>query len=218
MDESADVATTRAVYDATANRYAERVGTEITASFEAAVDRALLDAFAERVATNPGPVLDVGCGPGRVAAFLAARGLDVVGVDLSPVMVEVARRAHPDIEFREGQLRALPAPDRAFVGMVSWYSIIHTPPSELDRTFAEMRRVLTGGAHFLAAFQAGEGEPSRRTDAYGTGHTLTHYRHSPDDVVGQLASAGLRVHARAVREPELDHERGPQAFLLARAE
>jgi SAM-dependent methyltransferase len=166
--EPEDLAATRAVYDATADLYAQRVGTEITPSVESAVDRALLGAFAELVATNPGPVVDVGCGPGRVAAFLAARGHDVVGVDLSPAMIEVARRAHPNIEFREGQLRALPAPDHAFVGMVCWYSIIHAPPSELDDAFAEMRRVVTVGAHFLAAFQTGDGEQIRRTDAVPT--------------------------------------------------
>src|SRR6476660_2000682 len=60
--------------------------------------RAALTAFAEDVGPL-GPVLDVGCGPGTVTAFLAGLGLDVSGVDLSPRMVEHARRLNPGLRF-----------------------------------------------------------------------------------------------------------------------
>jgi 2-polyprenyl-3-methyl-5-hydroxy-6-metoxy-1,4-benzoquinol methylase len=72
---------TRAAYDATAEFYARVVGTEVSPDFEGPLDRALLAAFAEVVQTRAGVVADIGCGPGRVAAFLAARGVEVVGVD-----------------------------------------------------------------------------------------------------------------------------------------
>src|SRR5215210_93643 len=60
--------------------------------------RAVLGAFAESV-RGLGPVLDVGCGPGTVPAHLAELGLDASGVDLSPRMVEHARRQYPDLRF-----------------------------------------------------------------------------------------------------------------------
>jgi len=83
--------------------------------------------------------------------------------------------------------------------------------------FAELNRVLSGGGHLLLGFQAGDGEGVHRADAYGTGISLTNYRHLPDEVARSLISAGLEVRARAVREPELDHETTPQAFILARS-
>jgi ubiquinone/menaquinone biosynthesis C-methylase UbiE len=212
-----DYVSTQAVYDATAERYAQLVGTELSAAFEGPVDRALLAAFVEFVGVTAGPVADVGCGPGRVAAFLAARGLDVVGVDVSQAMLTVARDAHPGIRFEEGRLTALPFPDGSLGGAVCWYSIIHTPSEHLDQVFAELKRVLRGDGHLLLAFQAGDGECVRRGDAYGTGIPLTNYRHFPDEVARSLIAAGLQVHARAVREPELDHESTPQAFILARS-
>jgi SAM-dependent methyltransferase len=210
------VSTARAVYDATAAVYAQRVGTELCAAFEGPVDRALLTAFVEFVGATAGPVADVGCGPGRAAAFLAAHGLDVVGVDVSQAMLTVAREAHPDIRFAEGRLTALPFVDASLAGAVCWYSIIHTPSERLEEVFAELERVLSGDGHLLVAFQAGDGEGVHRTDAYGTGITLTSYRHSPEVVARSLVAAGLQVHAQAVREPELDHESTPQAFILAR--
>jgi ubiquinone/menaquinone biosynthesis C-methylase UbiE len=217
VTEPDDVSTARAVYDAAAEMYAQRVGTELCAAFEGPVDRALLAAFVEFVGATAGPVADVGCGPGRAAAFLAAHGLDVVGVDVAQAMLTVARAAHPDIRFEEGRLTALPFPYGSLAGAVCWYSIIHTPSERLEEVFAELRRVLSGDGHLLVAFQAGDGEGVQRTDAYGTGISLTNFRHFPDEVARSLIAAGLEVHARAVREPERHHESAPQAFILARS-
>lgn len=217
MTEPDHVSTARAVYDATAEMYARVVGTEVAATVEGPIDRAFLAAFVELVGITGGLVADVGCGPGRVAAHLASHGLDVVGVDVSSVMLAVARGAHSDIRFEEGRLTALPFQDGSVDGAVCWYSIIHTPPEDLPEVFAELDRVLTGGGHLLLAFQAGEGECVHRADAYGTGIALTSYRHSPDEIARSLAAAGLEVHARAVRQPEFDHEATAQAFIVARS-
>lgn len=217
MTDSDHELTTRAVYDASAEMYAALVGTELSAAYEGPVDRAFLAAFVEFVAVTAGPVADVGCGSGRVAAFLAAQGVDVVGVDLSHAMLTVARDAHPDIRFGEGRLTALPFPDGSLSGAVCWYSIIHTSSEHLGEVFAEFKRVLGDGGHLLLAFQAGDGVSVHRADGYGTGIPLTNYRHSPDEVARSLIAAGLEVHARGVREPEFHHETTPQAFILARS-
>jgi ubiquinone/menaquinone biosynthesis C-methylase UbiE len=216
VTEPEHVSAARAVYDATAEQYARRVGIDVSAAFEGPVDRAFLAAFVEFVGLTTGLVADVGCGPGRVAAWLTAHGLDVVGVDVSHAMLTVARRAHADIRFEEGRLTALPFEDGSLVGAVCWYSIIHTPPEHLREVFSELRRVLSVGGHLLVAFQAGDSEAVQRTDAYGTSHSLTHFRHCPEEVARSLVEAGLKPHAQAVREPELDHESTPQAFIIAR--
>ena len=218
MTQTDHVATARASYDATAEVYAQLVGTELTAATEGPLDRALLAAFVELVGRAPAHrVADVGCGPGRVAAFLAAHDIEVVGVDVSRAMLAVARAAHPGIHFEEGRLTALPVPDRSLAGAVCWYSVIHTPPEHLRGVCAELVRVLAPGGHLLVAFQAGTGERVHRAEVYGTRVSLTSYRHSPDEVVRCLTEAGLEIRARAVRQPEFAHESTPQAFVLARA-
>lgn len=216
VTEGDHVSITQAAYDAAAAVYAQLVGTELTPAFEGPLDRAFLTAFVEFVEATAGVVADVGCGPGRVAAFLATHGIDVVGVDVSPAMLTVARDAHPDIRFDEGRLTALPFANASLSGAVCWYSIIHTPSEDLDEAFTELKRVLARDGHLLLAFQAGDGEGVHRDDAYRAGVSLTSYRHSPDEVARHMTGAGLHVHARAVREPELDHESTPQAFILAR--
>ena len=108
------VAAARAVYDASADRYVEAIGTEIGPATETAHDREQLSAFADLVAAGTSKrVADVGCGPGRAAALLAVRGLDVVGFDISEQMIATARLAHPHIAFRQGSLDALPIADQS---------------------------------------------------------------------------------------------------------
>lgn len=206
----------RAVYDASADRYVEFVGTEISPVTEAPVDRALLGAFVDLVKAGTSlRVADVGCGTGRAAAFLARHGLDVVGLDVSPAMLDAARIAHPDIRFAEGRLADLPLEDATLAGVVCWYSIIHTPPEGLGDVFTELYRVLEPGGHLLLGFQAGSGEPVVRTEAHGTAFSLTSFRHNPADVTSRLAHAGLEIRATALRQPEFDHETTPQSFVIA---
>jgi SAM-dependent methyltransferase len=67
-----------------------------------------VDFLVDALQLAPGDrVLDVGCGPGRHAKAFVARGLDVVGVDLSPDFLALARAAVPDATFVEADVRAL---------------------------------------------------------------------------------------------------------------
>jgi SAM-dependent methyltransferase len=143
--------------------------------------------------------------------------LTAFGIDLSPEMVAVARRTHPDLRFDEGSMTALDLEDGALGGIVAWYSIIHTPPEKLPVIFAEFHRVLAPGGHLLLAFQVGD-EPRHLEHAYGHAISLVAYRLSPGHVAELLSQAGLDVDARLIREPyEREKPRqGQQAYLLVR--
>lgn len=178
-----------------------------------------LDTFAHRVSAGPGGrVADVGCGPGRVAAFLAARGVSVVGLDVSWAMLAASSVSHPAIPLTQATLAALPFRGLSLAGVVSWYSIIHTPPELLGWVWTEFRRVLTPGGQLLVAFQAGEGEAHSRDEAFGHPVSLTSYRHAPTEVERSLLEEGFQLHAHVVREPALPHETTPQAFIIAEIE
>jgi ubiquinone/menaquinone biosynthesis C-methylase UbiE len=211
------VATARAVYDKAASGYVQFVGTEISSATEAPIDRALLVAFIELIKRQTVVrVADVGCGPGRVAAFMTERGLNVVGVDVSQAMLAVARTAHPHIKFKEGQLDALPVETGLLAGAVCWYSIIYTPPDRLAEAFGELIRVLISGGYLLLAFQT-EGEAVHRVDAQGTHLPLTSYRHSVQKVAGCLECTGFQICTTVLRAPELPHETTSQGFVIARS-
>ncbi|MGH3830167.1 MAG: class I SAM-dependent DNA methyltransferase [Pseudonocardiaceae bacterium] len=203
---------TRAGYDAVAADYSEWVSGELAAK---PLDRALLAAFAELVhAEGAGPVGDLGCGSGRVTAHLCSLGLSVFGVDLSPAMVALARRAYPDLRFDEGLITAVDAADGALGGIVAWYSIIHTPPEDLPVVFAEFHRALAPGGHLLLAFQVGD-KPRHLAEVFGHPVSLDFHRFQPDRVAQLLHEAGFAMRARLLREPD-EPERVQQAYVLAR--
>ncbi|MGH3981613.1 MAG: class I SAM-dependent DNA methyltransferase [Pseudonocardiaceae bacterium] len=211
MIEPSYVRATRAGYDAVAADYSEWVSDALAVK---PLDRALLAAFAELVhADGAGPVGDLDCGSGRVTAHLRSLGLSAFGVDLSPAMVALARRAYPDLRFDEGSITAVDAADGA-LGIVAWYSIIHTPPEELPVVFAEFHRALAPGGRLLLAFQVGD-EPRHLAEAFGHVVSLDFYRFQPDRVAQLLHEAGLAVFARLLREPD-ETERVQQAYVLAR--
>lgn len=212
MIEPSYVRATRAGYDAVAADYSEWVSDDLAAK---PLDRALLAAFAELVhADGAGPVGDLGCGSGRVTAHLRSLGLSAFGVDLSPAMVVLARRAYPGLRFDEGSITAVDAADGALGGIVAWYSIIHTPPEKLPVVFAEFHRALAPGGHLLLAFQVGD-KPRHLAEAFGHVVSLDFYRFQPDRVAQLLHEAGLAVIARLLREPD-ETERVQQAYVLAR--
>jgi SAM-dependent methyltransferase len=202
--------TTRASYDTVAASYADLLRTELDG---APLSRAMLAAFAELV-RGAGPVADVGCGPGRVTAHLAALGLDAYGIDLSPGMVAVARRDHPGLRFEEGSMTALDVKDDALAGVLAWYCTVHTPVDELPPVYAEFHRTLAPGGHLLTAFKVGTGE-YHLDQAYGHPVRLEVYRYEPEEVAGLLTAAGFEEVARLICEPGR-YDKTPQGYVLAR--
>ncbi|WP_427887507.1 class I SAM-dependent DNA methyltransferase [Kribbella sp. GL6] len=143
------------------------------------------------VAGSGRPVLDVGCGPGRTTGLLAGRDLPVIGIDLSPGMIEVARRDHPDLDFRVGSMTALDLPDSSVAAVVSWWSIIHLPRDVVPQAFAEFHRVLAPGGFLLLGFHVGE-QSTHKTSGYG-GHPMNIYVHrwTGPALTDLAAAAGL---------------------------
>ncbi|WP_059008880.1 class I SAM-dependent methyltransferase [Streptomyces specialis] len=204
------LAVTADAYDAVAVLYAELFHDALD---RLPLDRAVLAAFADLArAAGAGPVAELGCGPGYVTAHLRDLGLDVFGVDLSPVMIGLARAAHPDLRFETGSMDALDLADGTLGGIVSWYSVIHVPPPELPLYLAEFRRVMAAGGTLLLAFFEAEGGPVTPFDH----KVVTAYRWPIDDLAALAHEAGFTEIGRMLREPEKD-ERFRRGHLLLRA-
>jgi SAM-dependent methyltransferase len=139
----------------------------------------------------------------------------VFGVDVSPRMVALARRAHPHVRFHVGSMESLDLPDRTLGGLLALHSVIHVPDGQLPAVLAEFRRVLVPGGYLLLAFQTGDGERRRLTERFGCEVSLDYYWRDPETVVGRLREAGLVLQGRVVLEPD-DVGTRPRAFLLAR--
>jgi SAM-dependent methyltransferase len=204
---------TQTSYDRIAGEYARQIYGELAGK---PLDRALLDRFAERL-RGRGVVCDMGCGPGQIGRYLAARGLPVVGLDLSPGMVAQAAALNPDITFRAGDMGALDEPDGAWAGIAAFYSIIHIPPGEVVAALTEMRRVLQPGGLLLLAFHIGD-EVVRPEEMMGQPVALDFWFYTPGQMSDWLAEAGYTVEEIIEREPyapEVEHQ-SRRAYVLAK--
>lgn len=83
--------------------YVERFRSMAAAGEDLGGEARFVDAMVGRGAR----ILDAGCGPGRVGAFLHAAGHEVVGVDVDPVLIAAARQDHPGPTWLEGDLALL---------------------------------------------------------------------------------------------------------------
>lgn len=217
VSEASYLDAVRESYDTVADAYAEQVPRPGDLD---PLARALLGAFAETVRqAGSGPVADLGCGPGFVTAHLAGLGVPVLGVDLSPRMVELARRAHPDLAFTVGSMTALGIGDGTLGGILAHYSTHHTPPELLPRVFAEFHRTLAPGGHLMVAGHVGDDLRLRPTQAYG-GHPVSYESHlvPADRIVALLNQAGLTVTARLLQEPAEGAKRTTATFLARKPE
>jgi SAM-dependent methyltransferase len=199
-------------YDRVAARYAAEIGGELA---HKPFDRGLLDAVAELAGS--GPVADVGCGPGHVATYLAARGTPTVGLDLSPGMCAVARAA--GVPAAAADMTALPLGAGSLAGLVCMYAVIHLDAPARAAAYREFARVLQDGGRALVAFHTSD--PEHPTGAaqhvdewWGQPVDLTFGYLDADEEVAALGSAGLALVARLDRSPHGGVEHPSQRSYL----
>jgi SAM-dependent methyltransferase len=118
----------------------------------------LVDAILPRRAR----VLDAGCGPGRVGAFLAAAGHEVVGVDVDPVLIAAAEEDHPGPRWLVGDLAELDLPARgipaAFDGIVCAGNVMtFLAPSTHRTVLSRLRAHVAEDGRAAIGFGAGRG-------------------------------------------------------------
>jgi SAM-dependent methyltransferase len=201
----------RRSYDAVAQDYGDRLDDELRYK---PFDRAILAALVEQ--TEPATTIaDVGCGPGHVAAWLAGHGAASVGFDLSPAMVETARRLHPEVPVLEGDLLSLPAGDGEFGAVVALYSIIHLAPEERPLAFGELLRVLRPRGLLLVSFHVGT-EVSHRDEWWGHDVDIDFRFLEPTVIVAELEGVGFALELAAERVPYPEEAATKRAYLLAR--
>ncbi len=190
-------------YEAVAAEYDRQISGELAGK---PLDRGLLAAFADLVPREL-PVGDLGCGPGHVAHHLTGLGCAMVGLDLSPAMIDIARRRYPQIAFQVGSMLDLPVADGAWGGAVAMYSIIHLDAAERRAACRELARAICPGGFVLLAFHTSDathqpGELTAEEEFLGRRIKLTLHFLRPDDVAADLRAAGFTESARLLREPD----------------
>jgi cyclopropane fatty-acyl-phospholipid synthase-like methyltransferase len=110
-------------------------------------------------------VLDLGCGNGTKAGWLAGR-LRVLGVDISEEQLRLARAAAPTASFEHADFTALDFAAESFDAVTALFSIVHAPRDEHPELFRRIRSWLKPGGLFLTSLSH-VGGPDRTEEWLG---------------------------------------------------
>lgn len=181
------------------------------------LDRLLLNAFAHDH-KEKGRCIDLGCGPGQTTAYLFEQGMhQVVGTDISPVMIETAKKHHPHITFETADMLSLPYNDHGFASALAFYSIVHFTYKQVAAAFAEIARILIPGSAFLFSFHTGE-KTVHLDEFLGHEVNIDFYFFDTDKILALLAAAGFEPLEVIERRPYAGAEHpSTRAYILAKA-
>jgi ubiquinone/menaquinone biosynthesis C-methylase UbiE len=174
----------RSAYDQIAVHFAE-AHAEMPEPLVDAADRFL------QMAPSVPHILDVGCGPGRDAAWFEAHGCRVVGVDLSRGMLT---QAHPIVHGPLTQLdmRVLPFRDATFDGLWCNAALLHLPKRDAPRALEEFHRVLKSSGTLFISLQSGEGEVWEPS-SYGYNAPRFFARYALEEAAALLTECGFII-------------------------
>jgi predicted TPR repeat methyltransferase len=180
------------VFDAYALRYQERFMD--VAAYHASLDRfcALLPMNAE--------VLELACGPGNVTKYLLQQRPDlrILGTDLAPAMIELARTNNPAASFDLLDQRAFLSLNRTFHSIVCAFGLPYLDAREAADLIRDAARCLhPGGALYLSTMEDAPSRSGFVMPSTGEGEAAWIHYHRGDDLVDALERNGFRVVERS---------------------
>ncbi|HEU4470920.1 MAG TPA: class I SAM-dependent methyltransferase [Flavisolibacter sp.] len=167
-----------------------------------------------------GAVLELGCGPGNVVRYMSSKRPDlrILGIDLSPRMIEVAAAVNPGAEFRLMDIRHAGELEGHFDAVVSAFSIPYLSSGDVAAVFAEMRRLTARKKGMIyVSFMEGPRERSgfERTSFTGTSEMYLNY-YPRTDIEALMQKQGFviqQIHAKDY--PETDGTVTTELIYLA---
>jgi SAM-dependent methyltransferase len=158
-------------------------------------------------------VLDLGCGCGVPAdRWLAARGYEVTGVDLSSVQIRRARELVPGARFMCADMSRVRFPPRSFDGVIALYSLIHVPLPEQQDVIRSIRTWLQSGGRLLAIVGAFAWTGTEE-DWLGSGAAMWWSQEEPATYVRWFSESGFEV----LWNPFIAEDDSGHTLVLARA-
>ncbi len=142
-------------------------------------------------------VLDVGCAGGVKSEYLRAHRLDVVGIDLSEKMIDIARREYPGIEFHAMDLsEAWRLPDM-FDGIFMQAVLLHVPKKDAHARIESLAKNLKDGGYFYIAVKAmradGIGEEVKTENDYGYEYQRFFSYYSSEEIQKYFEELGFKI-------------------------
>lgn len=170
-------------YDKTASEYYR-----VVKSFELVPE---IKKFSKKVIKN-GKILDLGCGPGHHSKYFSSLGFDVVGIDLSVEMIEIARRESVKSVFQVMDILELNFEKDTFDGIWSSASLLHVPKIKMKFVLKKLKEILVDNGVLYISLKQGEGSEIFIDNRYGGVEKYYVYYHT-EEIEKLLKNVGFNI-------------------------
>lgn len=184
MDHSKQAA---AVFDKLAGLYQERF-------MDVSAYAAELDSFIGLLPKPAPSLLEIACGPGNITRYLLDRlpAARILGTDLAPAMIELAKVNCPEAGFEVLDCRQIHQVGQRFDGVIAGFCLPYLNPEEAAQMIRTISQLLNeGGVLYLSTIE-GEQEKSGMKKS-STGDEVYQYYYTADDLQNWMNQYGLRI-------------------------
>ncbi|MBU1198900.1 MAG: class I SAM-dependent methyltransferase [Nanoarchaeota archaeon] len=151
-------------------------------------------------------IIDVGCGVGVDAGFMASKGFKVIGIDLSKEMLNIARQKYPQLDFRQQDIRKLDFPSNLFDGIFASCSLIHIPKNDVFALLENFHHLLKKEGVIYISLQGGKSEEVFVDELFKPDEKIFLNIISFDEIKDLLVKNGFSIVKKYEREPKSKNE------------
>ncbi len=137
-------------------------------------------------------ILDLGCGPGHHSDFFSSKGYEVIGIDLSPEMLEIAKKETPQVDFKVMDIQDLKFKENSFHGIWASASLLHVPKRKIKTVLSKIYKLLKKDGVFYLSLKKGRGSRIIKDDRYG-GVNKYYVYYREDEIKRYLINAGFEL-------------------------
>ncbi|MFZ0490249.1 MAG: methyltransferase domain-containing protein [Salegentibacter sp.] len=202
-----------AIFDQFAEGYQEKY-------MDQGLYRESLDLFCSQLSTPNAHILDAGCGPGNISRYLLKKrpDLQILGIDLSPNMLALARKNNPSGDFRKMDCRNIDRLNQKFDGIVAGFCLPYLSEEEMEKFIKDAAAKLNpDGLLYISTMEDDPERSGWKTSSSGKKPELYIRYCQAASLVKALEENQLKVlDLRRVKNPQEKEETCQDLLLIAK--
>jgi 2-polyprenyl-3-methyl-5-hydroxy-6-metoxy-1,4-benzoquinol methylase len=153
-----------------------------------------LDLFCNSISPSHSSLLEIACGPGNITSYIlkARPGLNILGIDLSPNMICLAKKNNPTAEFQLMDCRNIDQLERHYDAVICGFCIPYLSKPEVEKLFRDISSLLDGEAVLYLSTMEDKYEHSTVKKASSGDAVFVHY-YEADYLSGLLKANGFEI-------------------------
>ncbi len=178
------------------------------------IDRKLYEMFAEKL-PEKAKCIELGCGPGEISVFLEKYSFNLIGIDKSKEMIEVAKSLNSNISFITDDVFDLTIKNSYADGIVAPFLIVNFDDEEIKKALVEMNRILKNQGILLITFHIGHDEEVEFNNFFVNDNKIIFKLHNVEKIQKIIKDSGFEITETIIKEP-YKGEQTTRAFIFGK--